>query len=173
MDHGDHHSIACLSNKLFLTSPKKKMKESLLWCEWYQYVPAWSGTVKSYRNEFSGIIGHWETPTGPSAKLVLCWNIPCQCYNCVWWWENRLWLIIPPTYNTRASKHSRVRQSVNHIQLKTIALKFVRDEFDWWTSWKFCSTYLFACDRWSRESPTILRGTCKNSTGKKGLDMKL
>ena len=30
---------------------------------------------------------------------------------------------ITPTYDTRASKHRRVRQSVNHIYLKTIALK--------------------------------------------------
>ena len=122
-----------VSAQQVISNPPKKMKENLLWCEWYQHVPAWSGTVKSYKNESSGIIGHWATPTGPSAKLVLCWNIPCQCYNCVRRWGNQ-WLRITPTYNTCASKHSRVRQSVNHIQFKTIALKFFDDdEFDCWT----------------------------------------
>ena len=73
-----------------------------------------------------------------------------------------------PTYDTCASKHSRVRQIVNHIQFKTIALKSVQDEFDLLTS----STCLVAHNHRSRKRPTVFLGTCKDSTDEK-LDMKL
>jgi hypothetical protein len=71
-----------------------------------------------------------------------------------------------PTYYTCASKHSRVRQLVNHIQFKTIALKFfmmnlIAEQAE------NCSTCLVARDHRSRERPTVLRGSCKNSTDEK------
>ena len=45
-----------------------------------KYPPGWSGTLKSYKNEFPVAIGHCVTMAGPSAQLVPSWNNPCQCY---------------------------------------------------------------------------------------------
>lgn len=39
------------------------------------------------------------------------WKSPCQCYNCTQCWENK-WQSTSPTYNTRASNHTRVRQLI-------------------------------------------------------------
>ncbi len=38
----------------------------------YMHLPAWSGTLNSYRKSCSAAIGHCVTQAGPSAQFVLC-----------------------------------------------------------------------------------------------------
>ena len=75
----------CIRVSLYVTVASGNLQS----CEWYQNVPAWSGTLNWYKKEFPGVIGHWLTPTGPSAQLLFFWNKPCQC-----WFDQRCDLIL-------------------------------------------------------------------------------
>ena len=66
------------------------------------------------------MIGHWLTPTGPSAQLLPAWNIPCQCWDLVV--NMSLLEVLKKTYNAGAEEHAGVGQLVDDIEKEGISL---------------------------------------------------